>query len=130
MSYLDDLEQAFATDDLRGIFQLMRRAFAEVAERFRQAKARFDSLDVQIQDVRDRMGVGTDRVTQLEEYVVAVDDRLSKLEIRFQLVDALPVDAPLGTMMRLRVGTQAERIPLYLGNGTGQPLTKLVPTAV
>ena len=57
-------------------------------------------------------------------------ERLEKLDRRDVVVDELPEWAPLGTTIRLRKGTQAERIPLYLGNGPGQPLSKLVPQPV
>lgn len=54
------------------------------------------------------------------KFVAALQDRL-------MLVDTLPEDAPLGALIRRRTGTLAERATLYLGNGEGQPLSRLVP---
>lgn len=55
---------------------------------------------------------------------------VNALQDRLLLVDALPAEAPFGALLRLTVGGLAVRAPLYLGNGTGQPLSKLVPVAV
>ena len=57
-------------------------------------------------------------------------ERLEKLDRRVIVVDELPQSAPLGTTIRLRKGTQAERVAIYWGNGPGQPLTKTVPQVV
>lgn len=56
---------------------------------------------------------------------------VNALQDRLLLVDALPLEAPFGALIRLKVGTVAQRATLYMGNGTGQPITKLpVPVAV
>lgn len=56
---------------------------------------------------------------------------VNALQERLLIVDDLPTEAPLGALIRRRNGTLGERATLYLGNGVGQPLTKLpVPTAV
>jgi hypothetical protein len=63
-------------------------------------------------------------------WIREVRSRLSNLEAqqnRAALVDALPTNAPLGALIRLRGDATGA---LYLGNGPTQPLSKLVPTAV
>lgn len=55
---------------------------------------------------------------------------VNDLQARLFIVDALPADAPYGALIRLRAGTVAQRATLFLGNGPGQPLSKLVPVAV
>jgi hypothetical protein len=74
----------------------------------------------------DVLAVLEQMVERLERYERLFD----ALEARLLLVDALPADAPFGALIRLRKGTVAERLPLYLGNGAGQPLTKLLPVAL
>jgi hypothetical protein len=44
------------------------------------------------------------------------------------IVDELPAAAPFGALIRLRTGTIADRLPVYIGNGPTQPLTKLTPS--
>lgn len=56
--------------------------------------------------------------------------KVNQFEERLLLVDALPPEAPFGALIRLRTGPAAGRAPLYLGNGPGQPLSKLVPVPV
>jgi hypothetical protein len=58
------------------------------------------------------------------------EQRLDAVYERFLIVDELPESAPFGALIRLRTGTLAQRTPVYVGNGAGQPLTKLVPTAL
>lgn len=70
------------------------------------------------------------RVTVLDERLAALTARLDTLEAqqgRARVVDALPPAAPLGTLFRLR-GDQAGS--LYLGNGAGRALTRLVAVAL
>lgn len=55
---------------------------------------------------------------------------VNQLQERLMIVDALPANAPLGSLLRLREGTVAQRLPLYLGNGPDQPITKLTPVVV
>lgn len=55
---------------------------------------------------------------------------VNQLQERLMIVDALPANAPLGSLIRLRNGTVAQRLPLYLGNGPDQPITKLTPVVV
>ena len=49
------------------------------------------------------------------------------LQSRLMIVEELPPDAPFGSLIRRTTGTLGERATLYLGNGTGQPLSRLVP---
>lgn len=104
MSYLSELEDALRSDGLasRRVAVIFRRMLAELRDRLQRFDDRVDNLNA----------------------------RLSPIEARLQLVDSLPSEAPLGALIRLRVGTAADRAALYLGNGAGQPLTKLVPAAV
>lgn len=70
------------------------------------------------------------RVTVLDERLAALSARLDTLEAqqgRARVVDALPIDAPLGSLVRLRGDLTGS---LYLGNGAARPLTKLVPVAL
>jgi hypothetical protein len=55
---------------------------------------------------------------------------VNALEQRLLLVDALPDSALFGALIRLTSGTFAARTPIYVGNGLGQPLTKIVPTSL
>lgn len=87
--------------------------------------------------VERRLGVARRERARVERLVdngrsalAALDDRLAPIEARLVVVDVLPAEAAYGALIRLRQGTVAERLPLYLGNGPGQPLTKLTPTAV
>jgi hypothetical protein len=65
-------------------------------------------------------------VDQIAQHRVFID----ALQERLLLVDALPLEAPFGALIRLRIGTVPQRATLYLGNGVGQPLSKLVPAAL
>ena len=69
------------------------------------------------------LGRFEDQVRDNRQFIEALQDRLL-------IVDDLPADAPFGALIRLRVGTVGQRASLYLGNGPGQPLSKLVPVAV
>lgn len=53
---------------------------------------------------------------------------VNALEDRLMIVDDLPLEAPLGALIRRRNGTVAERATVYTGNGPGKPLARLVPT--
>lgn len=52
---------------------------------------------------------------------------VNQLQERLVIVDELPLEAPLGALIRRRTGTVAQRAALYTGNGQGQPLARLVP---
>lgn len=71
-----------------------------------------------------------DAKDRTREALQDVDDRLDPIEKRLLLVDELPASAPMGALIRLTTGPAAGRVPLYLGNGPGQPLSKLVPEPV
>jgi hypothetical protein len=55
---------------------------------------------------------------------------LDALYDRLLLVDELPASAPFGALIRLTAGSVAARSLIYVGNGPGQPLTKLAPVAL
>lgn len=69
-------------------------------------------------------------VERVAERLARHENRLDNLSDRLLLVDELPANAPYGALLRLRAGTLADRAALYLGNGAGQPLTKLTPQTV
>lgn len=69
-------------------------------------------------------------LAQVEEALRRHEKRLDTLYERLLLVDALPTEAPFGALMRLTTGGVAARTPVYVGNGPGQPLTKLTPTPI
>lgn len=66
-------------------------------------------------------------LAQVAELLGRHEKRLDLLYDRLLLVDELPASAPFGALIRLQQGTVAERSALYLGNGPGQPLSKLTP---
>ena len=71
--------------------------------------------------------VGPDMLLQLIQAMRTLNQRVSDLEQeqnRAALVDALPANAPLGVLIRLRGDATGA---LYLGNGAARPLTKLMP---
>lgn len=91
-------------------------------------------LDGRTPSVGDILQVVRRGVAELSEWrtrIVAafetLDGRLDLIEARLLIVDTLPADAPFGALIRLRGDTTGA---LYTGNGTGQPLGKLVPEAV
>lgn len=57
----------------------------------------------------------------------SVDARLAPLEGRLLVVDELPVNAPMGALIRVKTDLAGT---LYLGNGPTRPLSKLLPVAV
>jgi hypothetical protein len=67
---------------------------------------------------------------------LAVRDRVELLEgaaVSLSIVDTvadLPAEASARQLYRVASGTLAERASLYVGNGPGRPLTKVVPTAI
>lgn len=65
---------------------------------------------------------------QVAERFARYEKLFDALQARLLLVDELPAEAPFGALIRLRQGTVAQRTPLYMGNGPGQPLSKLTPT--
>lgn len=67
-------------------------------------------------------------LAQLADAARRHEARLDNLYERLILVDQLPADAPFGALLRLTTGGVAARTPIYVGNGPGQPLTKLTPT--
>lgn len=69
-------------------------------------------------------------VAQAADVLRRHEQRLDAFSERLLLVDELPAAAPFGALLRLQQGTVAERLPLYLGNGPNQPLTKLTPVTV
>lgn len=89
----------------------------------------------EIEDELSRMGTQPIRATDLAKVVRAIgslaasirNDRefIDALEARLMIVDDLPLEAPFGALIRRR-GTAS----LYLGNGEGQPLSRLVPQAL
>lgn len=101
MSYLEELETLLKHDQprLAELIRLLLRMLGELREWIGRAANRMQGLD----------------------------DRLAPIEDRLLLVDQLPAEAPFGALIRLRTGTINERATLYLGNGTGQPLTRVVP---
>lgn len=52
---------------------------------------------------------------------------VSALEARLLIVDDLPTEAPFGALIRRRNGTTAQKATLYTGNGSGEPLARIVP---
>ena len=69
-------------------------------------------------------------LAQVADALQRHEKRLDVLHERLLLVDTLPTSAPFGALLRLTTGTVVQRTPLYLGNGPGQPLSKLVPTPI
>lgn len=69
-------------------------------------------------------------LAQLAESARADRQFIEALQARLQIVDELPADAPFGALIRRRTGTVGERATVYTGNGPGQPLARLVPTAL
>lgn len=65
---------------------------------------------------------------QRQQLIDALQEWRAQVEARLEPVDVLPAAAPLGAVLRKR-GTPFDP-NLYLGNGQGRPLTKILPTAL
>lgn len=115
---------------LRELEAAVRRIVAVLDRRLAVTRTDRDRLANLIENAREALAKIDARLDAQAVQVAALDARFGVYESRFLLVDELPLEAPLGALLRLRVGTVAQRLPLYLGNGAGQPLTKLTPTVV
>lgn len=127
-SYLTELEQELSARPNEPITAAdLLRAVRAQAQAFEEIVKHRDSLAETVLGLAQAFAeLETHRQTLVEtvQFVNALEDRLL-------LLDNLPEDAPLGALIRIREGTLGQRATLYLGNGNGQPITKLpVPVAV
>jgi hypothetical protein len=76
-----------------------------------------------VEQTLEEIGRHRDTLAETVEFV-------NQLQERLQIVDVLPTSAPFGAIIRLNTGPAAGRIPLYIGNGDSQPLSKIVPVAL
>lgn len=67
----------------------------------------------------------TEAMARYRETLKRAVQGVETIEARLLIVDTLPPEAPLGALIRCR-GQAA----LFLGNGMGQPLSRLVPQAL
>lgn len=88
----------------------------------------------QHQDVRNELEDALRKINNWK--ATAVDElegihaTLDPIEQRLLIVGTLPPEEKFGALIRRNTGTVAQQAPLYLGNGPGQPLSKLTPVAV
>lgn len=119
-SYLDELEQELARRPGEPITAAdLLKAVRAQAQAFEEIIQHRGTLAQALADIVEHR----DTLVETVGFVNALQDRL-------RIVDELPVEAPLGSLIRLRVGTVAQRAAVYTGNGPGQPLGKLMPVAV
>jgi hypothetical protein len=87
----------------------------------------FTALVRVVAQMQDAIGRAVDRN---RDDLVDTVQFVNQLQERLQIVDVLPTSAPFGAIIRLNTGPAAGRIPLYIGNGDSQPLSKIIPVAL
>lgn len=105
------------------IFRRDRWTPERLREFLRDTDQRLDQTRQFAQDIRVDLDLA-------REEIIALRDRATALEAqqnRAAVVTALPVNAPLGALIRLQGDLTGA---LYLGNGPTRALTKLLPTVL
>lgn len=73
-----------------------------------------------VEQTFEEIGRHRDTLAETVAFVNALQERL-------MIVDDLPAEAPFGALIRRRNGTVGQKATLYTGNGTGEPLARIVP---